>query len=460
MIESVKVLNRIDAGLFLVIACVGLLQYHHFSKMINPALSTEFRSRDVWFDADMIRVSSLETDRAGRHTRNTLHPLLPIVAYPPVFVLRRFFALPSLAAVRLFNAGVAGIWLGAYFLLLRQIGCRRPDGVVFTMVLGTSASAFFWLTVPESFTLGSLTFFPAFILAARKNPPNFIGEVVAHVVGLSITISNWMAAAILTLVRGTRRRFMLVSATAFFVVMVLSVLQRSIFPNIDSSAVGRISNESVFVFMPEAGGFWSIARTFLFHGMIAPGIGWLPNFRLPNFPLMSFQSSPLFSGPRAGVYGTAIWAALLVIGFVSFFFAGKNPDLKKILGVTLLCQIAMHGAYGRETFLYSLNYVPMLVAVVALAAQTRARWLVLSLSVFLFPLNIANNRFMFEWCTAYTQHFSYLQERLAEHPFDEEKSRERIGISSEPKPVHNISTVARAGLPAVPTSRASHLRVP
>ncbi len=435
MIKFARTSSWIDGGVCLAFLIVGFLQFHHLSKAINPAFSTEFRARDVWFDADIIRVSSLETDRASRHSRNTLHPLLPIVAYPPVFVLRRFFSVPNVAAVRLFNAGVAGLWLGFFFLLLRRIGCRRPDGIIFTMVLATSASAFFWLTVPESFALGSLTFFPAFLLAGKKNPLTIAGQVVAHVAGLSVTVSDWMAAAILTLVRDTRRRFVIVSVSAFLLVLILIAVQRSIFPMGNSPTVAALSSENSFVFMPEAGGFWSIARTFLFHGMIAPGLSWLPNFRLPNFPLMSFQASPLFSGLRPGVYGTLLWGALLVIGFIAFFHSNEEAELKQVLGVTLLCQLAMHGIYGRETFLYSLNYLPILVAIVAMAGQTRARWVVLTLALLLIPFNVANNKRAFEWSAAYTHHFSYLQDRLAEHPVDEEISRKRIGISSEGTPV-------------------------
>ena len=365
--------RRIDLLLSILFLGAGFFQSMRLSGRLDPAMMMEPKTRNVWFDADMIRVTSLETDRGGRHARSNIHPLVSMVSFPPVFLLRHLFGVPNLTAVRVFHSVVAGVWAALLFLLLRRLGCLPADSALFTVLAGTSAAAYFWLWVPETYALGSLSFFPALYFAAGKNRPTLVQQVAAQVAGISVTVTNWMAGALLTIAAETRRRIFIVAGAAGASVLGMCLVQSVIFPKARLPLAGVASTAAPFFFMPESGGFWPCARAFLFHSMSAPAFSWYSNFRLPTLPLISFQSSPLFSGPISGGAASALWAVLLGTSLVILVRRPGPGLVRVVLGMTIVAQFTLHVMFGRETFLYSLHYVPLLVIAAALATQTRAR---------------------------------------------------------------------------------------
>lgn len=74
-----------------MIACVLALvaAVASFSNAsLFPAITYEHEAGDVFFSADVPRVFANVTDRASNHYRTGVHPLFPLVAYPPARVLR------------------------------------------------------------------------------------------------------------------------------------------------------------------------------------------------------------------------------------------------------------------------------------------------------------------------------------------------------------------------------------
>ena len=71
--------------------------------------------------------------------------------------------------------------------------------------------------------------------------------------------------------------------------------------------------------------------------------------------------------------------------------SGADKTLKITLLVTILGGYALHLVYGAEVFLYSANYLPLLVVVASLGSQTRYRWSVLGLATVLIAMNLVLN---------------------------------------------------------------------
>jgi hypothetical protein len=82
---------------------------------------------------------------------------------------------------------------------------------------------------------------------------------------------------------------------------------------------------------------------------------------------------------------------LLAIGIWALFRVAPHRPARVVLGLTLLCQLGLHMVYGKETFLYSLHFAPLLVILAALGTQTPARPLVLLLAGGLVVVAAANN---------------------------------------------------------------------
>ena len=86
-----------------------------FVYVVSRAIDARFFQRsamDVWFEADIPRVFANMTSRWSHHYRTSVHPLFPILTYPPVFLLEKGVGLSSMQAVR--------IVLVSSFFLMRQ----------------------------------------------------------------------------------------------------------------------------------------------------------------------------------------------------------------------------------------------------------------------------------------------------------------------------------------------------
>jgi hypothetical protein len=113
-----------------------------------PLLSDR-RSDDVWFQADSRPVFTSMTNRFAVNKRMDIHPLFRLIALPPTYMLKTIFGLSGVQSVRVVLAAAAGAWLGLFYALLRVMGCRRPDSLVFALVAATSAPDFFGPPFPR-----------------------------------------------------------------------------------------------------------------------------------------------------------------------------------------------------------------------------------------------------------------------------------------------------------------------
>ena len=73
-----------------------------------------------------------------------------------------------------------------------------------------------------------------------------------------------------------------------------------------------------------------------------------------------------------------------------------------MLGGYVACQFALYCVYGLETFLYSVNYLPIMIALAALGVKTRIRPLILALWAVLAVTAALNNTAQFRSLAEYT----------------------------------------------------------
>lgn len=231
-INSAARQHRLDILILVVLAVAAGFTSYQAAKLVNPILFNP-NTFNVWFDADIPRVFANMTERLSDHYRVKVHPLFSLIAFSPVYVLRKALGIDAIAAVRLVIAAVASLWLGTMFVLLRLIGCRRFDATLFSLVAATSASAMFWFVVPETHLFGSLSMLVGLCLVAvtqyRKLSPWWFTGVSA--LTLSFTTTNWMVGILATLVNYSRKRALQITANAFCLVVLLWSVQKFIFPS-------------------------------------------------------------------------------------------------------------------------------------------------------------------------------------------------------------------------------------
>jgi hypothetical protein len=382
----------------LLLACLVGAGVHRLAGRLGP-LVVDPKNADAWFDADANLVLPRLADRWARSYRIEMHPILPLLTLPPAWVAQRAFGLSPLDAARAFFAAVGALWVAALYALVRVIGCRRPDAAVFSLLACASAAAVFWLPVPESWQLGSLSLLLALVppALAQRREVAVAWYVPGSFLTLGVTVSNWTTGVAAALGLGWRRAAG-VTLLALSLVLTLSVAQVRLLPNAPallgswtSPAVWRNEMDSRWVFRPDARRTFEVARSFLFHSMVAPEVRRIPHWTRPWLAVLATQPARPGSAGAWSVVAVALWTALLGVGAWSILALRTHGALRLALGLSLLAQLGVHFAYGSETFLYSLHFAPLLVVAAALGCLTRARPLVLGLAAALAVCAAVNN---------------------------------------------------------------------
>ncbi len=387
-----KNLISTDALIAAVIALLAALGSYAASSLIDP-IALDEQTGDVFFGADAPRVFANMTDRHSNYFRTTVHPLLPLVMFSPVQLLRTVARLDSISAVRLYVALAAGLWSTVVFVLLRRIGCRRVDALLFTALATSSAAATFWFAVPETYAFGSLTILLAllFVSEAERRPLPTSWFVALNVGTLGVTVTNWMAGLVATLAFRPWRQMCRIAAVAFAIVLALQAFELVLFSRVRPLFYSLGQEITLYTRPPSLEGVGDAAMTFAVHAMVMPSITLVDNAKRPEWPKMRVRHGLWAWASGLGEIAAAVWTVLLTLGAWAFLSLADHRRLRFVLGGTLAGQLALHLVYGDETFLYALHWLPLLVLVAAMSTQTRARRVALLLCCSMVVLASLNN---------------------------------------------------------------------
>lgn len=386
--------TRYDLSILMFLIALITLVSYQFSQYIDDFI---YHKSDFWFDTDVLRVTNDMTNRFGNHWRTNVHPLFPLMTYPPTKALRIVFQLTPAESVRTIITIVASLWISTLFILLRLIGCRRIDATLFSILGVMSAASVFWFTVPETFSFGSLSILLSLgiIVLAQHRKISLFWYVIVSVLTFSFTITNWMAGIIMAFVKFSRQRALIITTSAFCAVVLLWTIQSHFFPKV--LLFHKISGEKRYMLPPKFADRVHVARSFVFHSIVMPAFKLQEKVKDNNkvITIMATQSSSPGSGSVWGVIAVGLWTPLFGLGLWSLFFSRQNRQLRIALGLILLGQFVLHLMYGTETFLYSLHFAPLLVILAALSTQTRVRLIALTLTGILLVFLILNNIMQF-----------------------------------------------------------------
>ncbi|MEA3152150.1 MAG: hypothetical protein QOD56_3089 [Gammaproteobacteria bacterium] len=353
----------------------------HISQLMDS------KADDVWFEADVARVFGNMTDRGSDNFRSQVHPLFALIAYCLTHLFRLFPGVSNLQSVRLAIALPAALWLGGFFALLRILRCRRLDATVFSLVAATSSSAFFWVSIPETYLLGSLTIVAVLVVTAlseRRPIPVWL-DVGMAAAALSMLLTNWMFALISLVVRRRLTVAVQLGVNAFVAVVFLWAIQKFLFP----SSHFFLGDHEKWPAVPPV---LSVPPIFFLDSLVMPDIRLIANDHPWLWQKLSVQGALTWKLTYAGAVALIAWLVLLILGL---YAAATLPQLKKfriVLGLSIAGQLALHLVYGNESFLYALNWLPLLVTAAALATLTRLRWISVGVAV-IFVVSAAIHNF-------------------------------------------------------------------
>jgi len=359
-----------------VLVCVTLSVWNITGLQDHVRTLMDLRADDVWFEADVSRVYNDMTDRGANHYRTTVHPLFPLLTYPVVHASQKLFHVSTMRALRGVIAATAGIWLTSFYLLLRMLRCRRLDAALFALVAAATSGAMFWAAIPETYEFGSLTILGVLWVAAvaeRGKVPVWL-DIAIGAASLSVLVTNFMVAIASFVSRYRLKQAIQIAVNAFVVVVVLWGVQKYFFTTArffigehDSGAAPPSPRATAVVVM-------------LLHNFVAPEVWTGPNDAPDKWLLLTFQHVAL--GPMNGLRVAALisWGCLLGFAVWALARLPQYPRLRLTLALSIAGQIALHLLYGVETFLYALDFLPLLVTAAALATLSRWRPVVLAVA--------------------------------------------------------------------------------
>jgi hypothetical protein len=339
-----------------------------------------------------------------------VHPLLALLMYPPVFLLSHLLVLPKETAAHLSMSLLAGAWVAGTYVLGRVLGCRTLDSVLLALLAGTSAAAMFVFVVPELHAHGGVSLLVCLIFAAsvrRRRAPDS-AYVAVHALSASVTVTNWILGALIALRDHRPWRFVRITLLAGALLFGVSLLQRQFFPSAGLVLHRSAGYATLFTYAPTPERIGECLAAFFFSPSVMPEIGTVQVFSgepvgSASWPYaaLSVQSSSIGSGSTLGWLASGLWAAMLALGVFAWW---RKPDRDFVLPLALLAQLGLYLVYGEETFLYALNWLPFLIAFVALALTTPLRTLALALLVPFLVVNTFNNVRQFRVAASMIEH--------------------------------------------------------
>lgn len=394
--------DRTDIFIGLALGGVAAVAAYWGAQQIGPSILALDPYGDTWFDSDVAAYYATLSDHQNPilHERAYKHPLLSLAFCLPVYWLQ-WLHIPTLLSVRLFVSTVAALWLGSLFGMLRAIGCPRLEAILLSLLGGMSGAGLCWLTVLESFALGSVSIIWAIALVAlseTRRLPQRLGVIVS-LATLSITITNWLVGLVATFLAYGWKQFIRVNCFNCVIVTVLVAIQQVFFNTALPLMVPK--RELKYVISEEAGSSWNVIQSFVSHTLVMPAIQVIEHPR-SGLPIMTMQFSAPGTGSAMGAIAVGLWLGLIALGIWQLFKMKTHRRLRLMLGISLLGQLGLHLIYtGRETFLYSLHFLPLWIGLAALAALNTNRRLFISLLLVLLFTMGSNNLTQFDRASAF-----------------------------------------------------------
>ena len=324
---------------------------------------------DAWFDTDPHRiVHRVAVDRYhGQYDGSYRHPLFAPMVFLPTQALVGI-GLSATNAVKILVTLSSGLWVALFFVLLRLAGRRMLEAAIFTMLAVGSAAGMFMFAVPETFLLGSTTMLIGLgyaLLPKRKRC--FWGTVAVSALTASVTVSNWMVGILITLRQLSFRRATLATVLAGIALLILNRVTFFFFPATELPFFGADLPASQ-TGLGVAGGVWPKLYSIFVTTIVAPE----PQVFEQNISTTTLILATQYSHVNTllGAIAVASWLALLALGGWGLVRSSKTAPLRWVLPGVMAGQVLMHLVVGKETFLYSLHFLPLLVLGASFAMET------------------------------------------------------------------------------------------
>lgn len=318
----------------------------------------DVNTNNIYFAADNWSWYLRMADESGWDVgTRAIHPYTHLIFRPVIFVLSlttnrdRFYAMLILLA----STGGGCVWLT--WKILKEIYQDKVFPILFSSVLGLSASHLIFASVIETYIFSTFCLL-VFIWLVLKNKPYSV-LVIAGVFTFGITVTNLIQEGIITLIA---KRNLKITVVTFFCIAIIGALlnftSRSLYPVTEllihpENLVGEerfaqeITGKRVVLMM----------ENLFIYNVVAPQ----PYLSMRNnMPRFNFLNGSIKQYPWFGIPSVLMWVFLLGLSmfyFVKNFQSGSREILLSwSLIICVLFNFILQIGYGIEPFLYSTGW--------------------------------------------------------------------------------------------------------
>ncbi len=395
----------IDCVLALALGLAAYAFCQAGAALVDPRIVYTKDLWNVWFDADPSVYYVSMTNRVSGHWGANVHPMLAFFMYTPTFAMTRGLGLSKPEAARAVMSLAAATWVGATFVLARVLGCRQLDAALVSMLAAMSAGAMFMFVVPEFHPFGGVTLVLCLIfwVVSRDRLFSTAWHVAFNALSAAATVTNWPLGVATAFSAGGIRLAVKVTAGGAVLLVALSAVQRLAFPTATPILWRAEGYAITSTAAPTPRRIVATTQAFFFHSVIMPTL--VPIGASAARPVgsaqwsyraLSVQRSRPGSASVAGGLAVALWTILLASGALT---CCRDRGRSLVLPIALAGQWVLHSIFGDETFLYALNWLPLLIAFVA-TAFVNARGIALRVVLAGLVLSVGYNNVVQFWVVA------------------------------------------------------------
>ncbi len=364
----------------------------------------DFNADDIFFDADSrLWRWRFATEQVRDYYWRPVHPFVLLIIRPLVSVIAFFLKGDSLYAAFTLVAltGALCVYLVWYFVK-KSVG-NNLYALLIAALFGASTAQLVFSSLIETYIfLGAVALIFLVLLLENKPLPALLAAGLA---AFGITISNFGQTVIAhILIKRDIKEWVRYGLIVAALVIPLTLLNNFIYPDsqpyfFDLSSYDREGHNS---FPPTLQRANYLGRVMFLHSFVAPEPLTFKE-EIPFLKVWMFRASikkePMRIGQYETWFGTStafLWLGFMVLGGILFLKNLRRQDNRFFLtlGLILLFNFTLHLQYGKDVFLYAVNWTYAIVIFLALAWKELAekRWFQISLLVFIGLLLVNNSQ--------------------------------------------------------------------
>jgi hypothetical protein len=376
----------------------------------------EFDVDDIFFDSDtLLWRRRFATEYITDYYWRPVHPFVLIIVRPLVWLVSLFLKGDTLYAAFVLNAFMGALCVFVVWYLVKRWSGNTPYAMLIASLFGASTAQLIFSSLIETYIyLAAVALI--FILLLVTDKPLYM-QVITGLVAFGITISNLAQTFIAHLfIKQDIKRIIIYGVIVMIFVVPLTLLNEVAYPESHpyfwdlSTYEGEGHNQ----FPPTLERANLFARVMFLHSFVAPEPLILQE-EIPFLKVWMFRAAIKKDPMQISRYVTdfsralvAVWVMFVALGGLLFLKNIRKQDNRFSLTfiLILLFNFALHMRYGKDVFLYSVNWTYAIVLFLALAWKELAdkRLFQISLLVFIALMMMNNSQLIHTMLTTSALH--------------------------------------------------------